>query len=159
LVPCHRSFPKSLPKYPKNSAYVYFGLEGGYNKWRLPDHPSREALLEWGIDAFESVNGDTIDLATIYFSLQHGLPIYAGGDIHGPMNQPHSWNTLLLPDDQRFNQTAILERFKTRGGTSFLFNAEGPLERTVIPRNPGWDKWASLNSIDFGYLYDERRGT
>lgn len=133
-------------------------LEGGYDQWRLPRHPSRETLLEWGIDGFESVNGIAIDLATLYFSKQHKLPIYAGGDIHGPTHEPHSWNTLLLPENQRFNQTAVLRRFKTPGATSFLLNGEGPIERSWVPRNPKWDKWAPLTAIDFGYLYDERKG-
>jgi hypothetical protein len=133
-------------------------VEGGYDQWRIPGHPSRETLLSWGIDAFESVNGDTIDLATIYFSKQHHLPIYAGGDVHGPTHEPHAWTTLLLPENERFNQTAILSRFKEPGATSFLFNGEGPIERSWVPRNSGWDKWAPLTSVDFGYLYDEQRG-
>jgi hypothetical protein len=132
--------------------------EGGYDQWRIPGHPTREQLVSWGIDAFESVNGDTIDLATLYFSKEHDLPIYAGGDIHGPTHEPHGWTTLLVDEKDRFNQAAILARFKKRGATSFLFNGEGPIERSWVPRNPAWDKWASLTSIDFGYLYDEQRG-
>jgi len=132
--------------------------EGGYDQWRIPGHPTREELVEWGIDAFESVNGATIDLGTLYFSKEHNLPIYAGGDIHGPTHEPHAWNTLLLPEKDRFNQAAILKRFKEPGATSFLFNGEGPFERSWVPRNPGWDKWAPLTSVDFGYLYDESRG-
>ena len=27
-----------------------------------------------------------------------------------------------------------------------------------MPRNPAWDKWASLTNINFGYFYDERKG-
>jgi hypothetical protein len=76
-------------------------LEGGYDQWRIPGHPTRDELLSWGIDAFESVNGDTIDLATIYYSQKHSLPIYSGGDIHGPTGQPHAWTTLLLPEEER----------------------------------------------------------
>src|SRR5438552_1209011 len=76
-------------------------LEGGYDQWRIPGHPTRDELLSWGIDAFESVNGDTIDLATIYYSQKHSLPIYSGGDIHGPTGQPHAWTTLLLPEEDR----------------------------------------------------------
>lgn len=132
--------------------------EGGYDQWRIPGHPTRQQLLSWGIDAFESVNGDTIDLATLYFSKEHGLPIYAAGDIHGPTHEPHGWTTLLVNDEDRFNQAAILARFKEPDATSFLFNGEGPIERSWVPRNPAWDKWASLTSIDFGYLYDEQRG-
>jgi len=115
-------------------------------------------LLAWGIDGFESLNGLAIDLATYYFSKEHKLPIYAGGDIHGPTHEPHAWNTLLVAEKDRFNQEAILKRFKEPGANSFLFNGEGPLERASVPRNPGWDKWASLTSIDFGYLYDESNG-
>jgi hypothetical protein len=134
------------------------GVEGGYDTWRIPGHPSREDLVSWGIDGFESVNGDTIDLATLYFSKENDLPIYAGGDIHGPTHEPHAWTTLLVNEKDKFNQAAILKRFRKPGATSFLFNGEGPIERSWVPRNPGWDKWAPLTSIDFGYLYDEQRG-
>jgi hypothetical protein len=99
-----------------------------------------------------------MDLATLYFSKEYGLPIYAGGDIHGPTHEPHAWNTLLVDEKDRFNQTAVLQRFKEPNATSFLFNGEGPFERSSVPRNPEWDKWASLTSVDFGYLYDETRG-
>jgi hypothetical protein len=133
-------------------------VEGGYDEIRIPGHPSREDLLSWGIDAFESVNGIEIDLATLYFSQKHNLPIYAGGDIHGPTHEPHAWNTLLVNEKDRFNQTAVLKRFKEHGATSFLFNGEGPRERSWVPRNPAWDKWAPLMSLDFGYLYDESNG-
>lgn len=129
-----------------------------YDQWRIPGHPTREVLLSWGIDAFESVNEITIDLATLYFSKNHSLPIYAGNDIHGPTVEPHAWNTLLVDEKDRFNQEAILERFKEPGATSFLFNGEGPPERSSVPRNPAWDKWAPLTSLDFGYLYDETNG-
>jgi hypothetical protein len=132
--------------------------EGGYDKWRIPGHPSRDELLSWGIDGFESANGIEIDLATLYYSKSHDLPIYAAGDIHGPTQEPHTWNTLLVDEKDRFNQTVILNRFKEPGATSFLFNGEGPLERSWVPRNPGWDKWAPLTSVDFGYLYDESNG-
>jgi hypothetical protein len=125
----------------------------------LPLHPTREELLSWGIDGFESVNGDTIDLATLYFSKNHSLPIYSGGDIHGPTHEPHAWTTLLVPDSERFNQEYILKEFVSPRKTSFLFNGEGPLERSWVPKNTAWDKWASLNAIDFGYLYEESRGT
>ena len=110
------------------------------------------------MDAFESANGISIDPATLYFSKQYRLPIYAGGDIHGPTHEPHAWNTLLVKEKDRFNQAAVLKRFKELGATSFLFNAEGPFERSWVPRNPEWDKWAPLASIDFGYLYDESNG-
>jgi hypothetical protein len=132
--------------------------EGGYDQWRIPGHPTRDRLLSWGVDAFESVNGFTIDLATLRFSTEHNLPVYAGGDIHGPTHEPHAWTTLLVDEDDKFNQTAILARFKKPGATSFLFNGEGPIERSLVPRNPAWDKWAPLTSIDFGYLYDEQSG-
>jgi hypothetical protein len=97
-------------------------------------------------------------LATYYFSKEHGLPIYAAGDIHGPTHEPHAWNTLLVDENDRFNQEAVLKRFKEPGATSFLFNGEGPLERASVPSNPGWDRWAPLTSVDFGYLYDESNG-
>jgi hypothetical protein len=115
-------------------------------------------LVSWGIDGFESVNGDTIDLATLYFSQKHSLPIYAGSDVHGPTHEPHAWTTLLVPESDRFNQEAILKQFVTPGKTSFRFNGEGPIERSWPQRNVAWDKWASLSSIDFGYLYDETKG-
>jgi hypothetical protein len=133
-------------------------IEGGYDEWRIPGHPTREQLVAWGIDGFESVNGGSIDLATLYFSKEHNLPIYAAGDIHGPTHEPHGWTTLLVDDEDRFNQAAILKRFKEPGATSFLFNGEGPIERSWVPRNPAWDQWAPLSSVDFGYLFDEQRG-
>lgn len=141
------------------SNIVLTDVEGGYDQWRIPGHPTREELVAWGIDGFESVNGGTIDLATLYFSQKHDLPIYAAGDIHGPTHEPHAWTTLLVDEEDRFNQKAILKQFKKPGGTSFLFNGEGPIERSWVPRNPAWDKWAPLTAINFGYLFDEQRGT
>ena len=132
--------------------------EPPYDQYRIPGHPTREELLSWGIDAFESVNGPNFDLATLYFSKNHSLPIYAGGDIHGPTHEPHAWNTLFVNEKERFSQEAVLKRFKEPGATSFLFNGEGPLERSSVPRNPAWDKWYPLTSLDFGYLYDETKG-
>ena len=35
---------------------------------RLPNHPSREDLLSWGVDGFEVVNGETFDLGTLQWA-------------------------------------------------------------------------------------------
>eukprot|EP00835_Amoeboradix_gromovi_P004270 NODE_323_length_10965_cov_0.441561.p2 type:complete len:419 gc:universal NODE_323_length_10965_cov_0.441561:10620-9364(-) len=66
----------------------------------LQDHPTKEQLLEWGVDGFEVVNGNVLDWPTLQFCIDNELIIWAGSDIHWP-SYPFSWNALMSEKTQQ----------------------------------------------------------
>ncbi|ORZ37172.1 hypothetical protein BCR44DRAFT_67048 [Catenaria anguillulae PL171] len=42
----------------------------GYETTRIQNHPTRQQLVEWGIDGIEVVNGDILDYVSVQFSAQ-----------------------------------------------------------------------------------------
>ena len=130
--------------------------EYGYNTSRIPGHPSKETLLEWGVDAFELVNADTLDLPTLRWAEKKGLPLVTGVDVHSPSDPARAWTVMKVKPP--FTQRKILNRILKKNATSFIYDPAGPKERAYPKRNAAYDKWAPLDAVDFSFLYDESSG-
>lgn len=131
------------------------GTERNYNVPTLQHHPTREQLLDWGIDGFEILHDGKLDLPTLLFARKHGMPLISSTDIHTAEDVPYGWT---LIKDTPLNVPAILEKLKN-GETSFASHPTGVGKKIIWPENnPEWDKWAPLVGMDFGFLYDDIHG-
>ncbi|KAI9223756.1 Polymerase/histidinol phosphatase-like protein [Blastocladiella britannica] len=134
----------------------------GYNAPRMQRHPTRQQLVEWGIDGFELVNGYRVDTPTQAFeagrraSNASSKPLLFSGssDTHTP-GPWYVWNAVDVtggravpsssPTTQRttvnnvslagLNYTHVLDALRARNATPVLF-PEGSVfpVPTVIPR-------------------------
>ncbi|KAF8468324.1 Polymerase/histidinol phosphatase-like protein [Kalaharituber pfeilii] len=131
------------------------GTENGYNVPVIQHHPSKEDLVKWGVDAFEILHARTLDLPTLLFARKHKMPLISSTDLHSPEEVPHGWTVLK---DTPLTIPAILKRLR-KGETGFVMH---PVDTGKVvqypPDNHDFDKWAPLVSLDFGFLYEERRG-
>lgn len=126
-----------------------------YNQPTIRQHPSREDLLSWGIDAFEILHERTLDLPTLLFARKHNMPLITSTDLHGPEDVPHGWTVMR---DTPLTIPAILDRLR-EGKSGIVHHPIGIGKTVLYPReNPAWDKWAPLASMDFGFLYDDHKG-
>ncbi|KAJ2769115.1 hypothetical protein IWQ57_003244 [Coemansia nantahalensis] len=93
-----------------------------WNEPRLPDHPTRAQLLDWGVDGFEVVNQNTFDLRSYQFVRQNRDKLVAltGSDMHYPMSS-WAWTTI---NARNRSAAAILDEIRNRR-TSFLLDASG----------------------------------
>ncbi|KAF9158377.1 hypothetical protein DFQ26_007719 [Actinomortierella ambigua] len=111
--------------------------EYGYQVPRLPRHPSREQLLEWGIDGFEVANSATLDMASWKFVQDNNLLVMTGNDIHYPDTSAYTW-TILNTNGNRTKEN-IMAQLRARRA-SFLFDPTGtrnlayPSENTAYYR-------------------------
>lgn len=134
--------------------------EWNYQVPTLQDHPSREQLVEWGVDAFEVINGGTFDLSTLQFVRENNLTALTGSDIHHPSVPANGWTLLNIESNQTLPSVAdILTNLKSNKSSSFFFDATGSRPRSYPTPNPAWSKWAPLVEPDyFGFIYSEQRG-
>ncbi|KAF9294844.1 hypothetical protein BGZ74_011073 [Mortierella antarctica] len=96
--------------------------EYGYQLPRMQQHPSREALVEMGIDGIEIANGGTLDTISLKFIQDHNLLLMAGTDVHYPDSGAFGW-TILNTNNNR-TQDSIMAQLRARR-TSFLFDPTG----------------------------------
>ncbi|KAJ2322227.1 hypothetical protein GGI00_005952, partial [Coemansia sp. RSA 2681] len=128
-----------------------------WNEARLPDHPTREQLLDWGVDGFEIVNQGMFDLRTYQFIQEHSDKLVAltGSDMHYP-GPSYAWTTI---NAQNKSSEAILDEIRNRR-TSFLLDAGGTRPVQDPPYNPDYFKyapWGMVGSYFYGYA-DRDRG-
>eukprot|EP01135_Chromosphaera_perkinsii_P006618 Nk52_evm20s554 gene=Nk52_evmTU20s554 len=102
---------------------------------RLPNHPSREQLLEWGVDYFEVINGASngiFDLETLKFVDENRdkLGYITGSDMHSPIGT-FAWTTLNVAE---VSEEAVWDALKSKN-TNFMFDATGTFHRVW----PDWD--------------------
>lgn len=122
----------------------------------LPHHPSRDDLLLWGVDGFESHSEGILDLPTLRFSEKHNLPLYAGTDVHNTYDVPTAWT--VLPIDRRdLSQDTIIEQFKL-AQTNMYIDPVGPLRREYPKSNPKYDFISPILGLDFSYFWEESNG-
>ncbi|KAG0377935.1 hypothetical protein BGX24_005136 [Mortierella sp. AD032] len=107
--------------------------EYGYELPRLQNHPSREQLVEMGIDGIEIANGVTLDTISLKFVQDHNLIVITGADVHYPDSNAFSWTVL----NTNGNRTAenILAQLKARR-SSFLFDPTGTQPLAYPAENP-----------------------
>ncbi|KAI8979286.1 Polymerase/histidinol phosphatase-like protein [Mycotypha africana] len=130
--------------------------EAGYQLPRLPNHPSIEQLISWGVDGFEVINQETFDLASYQATLQHNLIQMVGMDLHHPSVGAQVWLTVNTPS---MTKAAILNEIRNRR-TSFLFDPAGTRPRAYV------DSPASFKALEplmylgdyFGMFYDNYKG-
>ncbi|ODQ65209.1 hypothetical protein NADFUDRAFT_9568, partial [Nadsonia fulvescens var. elongata DSM 6958] len=74
---------------------------------RLQNHPTREQLYEWGVDAVESVSEGIIDLDTVIWNAKMGLPLLTSTDLHDSWVTPKAYTILKLEKeiDTNFHPT------------------------------------------------------
>ncbi|KAJ2354530.1 hypothetical protein GGF43_003210 [Coemansia sp. RSA 2618] len=90
---------------------------------RLPEHPSVQALVDWGIDGFEVINQATFDMPTLQFMRAHNsskLLFMTGSDVHTP-GKAYAWTVLKAPV---LTREAIMREIRA-GRTSYLFDPAG----------------------------------
>ncbi|KAF9425806.1 hypothetical protein BGZ76_003063 [Entomortierella beljakovae] len=111
--------------------------EYGYDLPRMQHHPSREALLEMGIDGFEVANGDVLDTISLKFVQDNNLLLMTGTDVHYPVSSANSW-TILNTNGNKSGES-IMEQLRARR-TSFLFDPTGtqPISYPPPPNNHYW---------------------
>ncbi|KAG0338117.1 hypothetical protein BG004_007347 [Podila humilis] len=107
--------------------------EYGYQLPRMQNHPSREQLVEMGIDGFEIVNGDTLDTISLKFAQDNNLILMAGADVHYPDTGAFSWTTINTNGNRSMEN--IMTQLRARK-TSFLFDPTGTQRRAYPPENP-----------------------
>ncbi|KAF9898041.1 hypothetical protein BX616_004569 [Lobosporangium transversale] len=120
-------------------------------------HPSREALVEMGIDGFEIVNGATLDTISLKFIQDHNLLLITGTDVHYPDSTAYSWTIL----NTNGNRTAanIMDQLRARR-TSFLFDPAGTLYMSYPVENPDyfWSAPPTLLGNYFRMFWGDKTG-
>ena len=98
-------------------------------EFHMKKHPSRETLLDWGIDFFEIVNDDSLpenvyDQESYDFCLKHKdkLGMITGTDMHSPdglaSGGVHGWTCLTL---KKYNEEALMEELRKKS-THILYS-------------------------------------
>ncbi|KAG9320296.1 hypothetical protein KVV02_008062 [Mortierella alpina] len=113
--------------------------EYGYQLPRMQNHPSREALVEMGIDGFEVANGDTLDTLSLKFLQDHNLLLMTGTDVHYPDSTAYSW--LILDTNNNRTAANIMAQLRARK-TSFLFDPVGTQKIAYPPESAKYYKTA-----------------
>jgi len=99
------------------------------NEAKYKNHPSRETLLEWGIDYIEIVNDDSLpenvfDQESYNFCLKHKgeIGMLTGTDMHDPHNFEsggvHGWTLLNI---REFTEEALMEELRKKN-TEILYS-------------------------------------
>ncbi|KAF9581383.1 hypothetical protein BGW38_001625 [Lunasporangiospora selenospora] len=102
--------------------------EYGYQLPRMQHHPSREKLVELGIDGIEVLNGDTLDTISLKFIQDNNLILMTGVDVHYPDSHAYSWTILRTADGNRSMESIMAEfcheaSFRMRWGVIGYFIA------------------------------------
>ena len=109
VVACH--FPWSLP--------------------RMPTHPTRMQLLEWGVDYLEVVNQQNPgfwDQDSYDFCLEHGLGMITATDMHYP-EAVVGWTAV---NASAFTEEAIMDALRARK-TSIIYSVPGSPDHSMAP--------------------------
>ncbi|KAI7826813.1 Polymerase/histidinol phosphatase-like protein [Kickxella alabastrina] len=124
---------------------------------RLPNHPTREQLLDWGVDGFEVVNQNTVDLRSYQFVQEHSSRLVGltGSDMHYP-GSSYAWTTI---NAKSTSAKDILDEIRARR-TSFLLDASGTRPVQDPPYSQSYFRyapWGLLGDYFHGYA-DRSRG-
>ncbi|ORE05001.1 PHP domain-like protein [Rhizopus microsporus var. microsporus] len=130
--------------------------EAGYQLPRLPNHPSIDQLIGWGVDGFEIVNQDVFDMASYQAAIEHNLIQMVGMDLHHPSVGAQAWLTIQAPNMTR---TAIMNEIRNRR-TSFLFDPAGTRPRVYVDAPYSYKLLTPLLALGdyFGMFYDDYKG-
>ncbi|KAG0366119.1 Polymerase/histidinol phosphatase-like protein [Gamsiella multidivaricata] len=109
--------------------------EYGYQLPRMQHHPSREQLVEMGVDGFEVANGGTLDTISLKFIQDNNLILITGTDVHYPDSGAFSW-TILNTNGNRTAEN-IMAQLRARR-SSFLFDPTGTQPVAYAPESEKW---------------------
>ncbi|MBN2154651.1 MAG: CehA/McbA family metallohydrolase [Candidatus Lokiarchaeota archaeon] len=91
---------------------------------RMPNHPTRQQLLTWGVDYIEIVNGDDYDIdSDSWCNNTGGFGSITGTDMHTPMNVK-AWT---LMNTTEFTADAIMNELRARN-TTIIYNTTGSVD-------------------------------
>jgi hypothetical protein len=133
----------------------------GTGKPRMTTHPTREQLLEWGVDLIECANWDddisVIDYESYDFASKHAnISPCTGTDMHEPFKNPLCGWTLL--NAKKFSQEAIMEELRNHR-TEVLLKPEGAIYPIKHKRNWLYTIFRPLmmigKSFEEFFFYDE----
>ncbi|KAI9474140.1 MAG: polymerase/histidinol phosphatase-like protein [Benjaminiella poitrasii] len=129
--------------------------QNGYQLPRLPNHPSIEQLISWGVDGFEIVNQETFDLASYRATNEHSLIQMVGMDIHHPSVGAQVWLTV----NSTLDRAAIMNEIRNRR-TSFLFDPAGTRPRVYVDSPSSYLALTPLSYLGdyFGMFYSDMKG-
>ncbi|TFG18533.1 MAG: PHP domain-containing protein [Promethearchaeota archaeon] len=101
---------------------------------RMPNHPTRQQLLAWGVDYIEIVNEDDYDYdSDPWINNTGGFGAITGTDMHSPMNV-NAW-TLM---NTTFTAEGIMDELRARN-TTIVYNTAGSPDMSVSYENPWYD--------------------
>lgn len=131
-------------------------LEAPYQLPRLPNHPSVEQLISWGVDGFEIINQDVFDLSTYQTAVQRNLIQMIGSDVHHPSVGAQAWLTVNAAN---MTKAAIMQEIRNRR-TSFLFDPAGTQPRVYVDSPRAYDFLTPLLYLGdyFGMFYTDNKG-
>ncbi|KAJ1961659.1 hypothetical protein GGI12_003128 [Dipsacomyces acuminosporus] len=136
---------------------------------RLPNHPSLQSLVDWGVDGFEVVNQATFDMPTYQYMLAQSaarrlaadspaaarLILMSGSDVHAP-GPAFAWTVLKAPT---FTKEAIVKEIKN-ARTSLLFDPTGNKAEDAPSYSSRYLALAPLSELAeyFATFYDRYQG-
>ncbi|MCG3220927.1 MAG: PHP domain-containing protein [Candidatus Heimdallarchaeota archaeon] len=91
-----------------------------YNERLSKNSPTRNQLLDWGVDFFEVVNEDRYYEDNYQFCIDNGLGILASTDMHEP-EPVYAWTTLNVSE---FSEQAIFDELKEKR-TGYIYDSFG----------------------------------
>ncbi len=91
-----------------------------YNERLSKNSPTRNQLLDWGVDFFEVVNEDRYFEDNYQFCIDNGLGIVASTDMHEP-EPVYAWTTLNVSE---FSEQSIFNELKEKR-TDFIYDSFG----------------------------------
>ena len=119
---------------------------------RMPDHPSRQQLLDWGVDYVEIYNGDDYDAdSEPWCNDTGGFGKITGTDMHSP-GDVEVWT---LMNTTEFTAEAIMDELRARN-TTIIYNATGSTDYSVSYNNPWYDVFSPL--IFIGEMFEDLYG-
>jgi predicted metal-dependent phosphoesterase TrpH len=114
--------------------------EGGqFGSSRIPGHPSREQLRDWGVDGFEVISENIFDYPTYKFCLDNNLVAVSGSDTHAPVGT-FGWTVVTLEDGAKRTPENIIKALKNRQ-TQLIYKPEGLIPVSVNDKVDEYPLW------------------
>jgi hypothetical protein len=116
-------------------------------------HPSRQQLLDWGVDFVEMVNENDYDInSTDWCNDTDGFGMITGTDVHSP-NKVFGWTGLNLTE---FTEAAVMTELRAKR-TSIFYNSTGDIDQSVAFENPWYEPVKPLKYIGemFEWFYPD----
>ena len=117
--------------------------------------PSREKVLDWGVDFLEVVNELYFDAVSYEFYLKHNesIGVITGTDFHSPEadegGRVHSWTTLTI---ENFSKEAVMNELRSHN-TSFIVNKYGIVNQGVHKDSLSYSLLKPFYELGEGLVY------